>query len=329
MLKHAQIKEKDLKEALELINTLKDEVKKRVIGQDVLIRNLLIALFARWHIILEWVPWLAKTLSIEVLSKTLHLTYKRIQFTPDLLPSDLIWSRIYNQHKWEFYVKKWPVFANFILTDEINRAPSKVQSALLEAMEERQVTIWDETFKLDKPFIVLATQNPLEQEWTYALPEAQIDRFLLKTIISYPTEEEEIQIIKNETWNKDVEIAKIMTVKDIEKIQDIIQKIYVSDDIFDYVKNLTFATRFPDKYWIKDLKDLISYWASPRASIALIKTAKIMAFFNARDAVTPEDIKEIAYDVLRHRLIPSFEAVADNVSSDDLVKMVLDWVNTP
>ena len=329
MFKHAQINEKEFKDSIKLIDTLKAEVQKRVIGQDTLIRNLLIALFARGHIILEWVPWLAKTLSIEVLSKTLHLTNKRIQFTPDLLPSDLIWSKIYNQHKWEFYVKKWPIFANFILTDEINRAPSKVQSALLEAMEERQVTIWEETFKLDKPFIVLATQNPLEQEWTYALPEAQIDRFLLKTIITYPSEADEIQIIKNETSDKEETINKIMTIKDIEKIQAIIQKIYVSDEIYEYVKNLTFATRFPDKYWIKDLWDLISYWASPRASIALIKASKIIAFFNSRDAVTPEDIKEIAYDVLRHRLIPSFEAIADNVSSDDLVKMVLDWVNTP
>ncbi len=329
MLKHAQITEKEFADSLKKIEALKSEVKKRVVWQEVLIRNLVIALLARWHIILEWVPWLAKTLSIEVLSKTLHLSYKRIQFTPDLLPSDLIWSNIYNQQKWNFYIKKWPIFANFILTDEINRAPSKVQSALLEAMEERQVTIWDETFVLDKPFIVLATQNPLEQEGTYSLPEAQVDRFLLKTIITYPTEEQEIQIIKNETSDKEEKINRVMTIKDIEKIQALIQKIYVSDEIYEYVKNLVFATRYPEKHWLNKLWELISYWASPRAAIALIKASKIVAFLNWRDSVTPDDIKEIAYDVLRHRLIPSFEAVAENVSSDDLVKMVLDWVNTP
>ena len=241
----------------------------------------------------------------------------------------MIWSNIYNQQKWNFYIKKWPIFANFILTDEINRAPSKVQSALLEAMEERQVTIWDETFVLDKPFIVLATQNPLEQEGTYSLPEAQVDRFLLKTIITYPTEEQEIQIIKNETSDKEEKINRVMTIKDIEKIQALIQKIYVSDEIYEYVKNLVFATRYPEKHWLNKLWELISYWASPRAAIALIKASKIVAFLNWRDSVTPDDIKEIAYDVLRHRLIPSFEAVAENVSSDDLVKMVLDWVNTP
>lgn len=323
------IHDKELKTALEKIAEVKAEIAKRIVGQEILIRNLLIALIAKWHIILEWVPWLAKTMSIEALSQTLHLSYKRIQFTPDLLPSDLIWSKIFNQSNWEFSVKKWPIFANFILTDEINRAPSKVQSALLEAMQERQVTIGEDTFKLDKPFIVLATQNPIEQEGTYSLPEAQVDRFLLKTILDYPNEEQEIQIMKNETWLKHASINRVMTLQDIHDIQDLVTNIHVSDDIFNYVKDLIFATRDPKKYWIDKLVNLLAYWASPRASIALIVTSKILAFMNWRNHVTPDDVKEIAYDTLRHRLIPSYDAIAEDIKPDDLVKILLDNVNTP
>lgn len=311
------------------IEELKAEMKKRIIGQDDLVRSLIIALLAKWHIILEWVPGLAKTLSIETLSKTLDLHCKRIQFTPDLLPSDLIWSRIYNQQTWEFYTKKWPIFANFILADEINRAPSKVQSALLEAMQEGQITIGEDSFKLDEPFVVLATQNPIEQEWTYSLPEAQVDRFLLKVIIKYPSEDEEIQIMKSETLWDFGDIKKIINKNDLIAIQDLIKHVSVKDEIYEYVKNLVFSTRNPEKYWLWKIKDLLAYWASPRASIALIKVSKIVAFLAWRDYVIPEDIKEIAHDVLRHRLVPSFDAIAEDISADDLVDMVIDWVNTP
>ena len=313
-----------IEHAHKLLNQVKHEVKKVVIWQENLIRNLLITILAKGHIILEWVPWLAKTLSISTLAKTLNLDFSRIQFTPDLLPSDLIGTKVFDQNKASFYIKKWPIFSNFVLADEINRAPSKVQSALLECMAEKQVTIWEETFKLDQPFIVLATQNPIEQEWTYNLPEAQMDRFLMKTVIDYPTPDEEIEIMKRFTNGLDEKIEKIMDKNQIFELIELVNKIYVSDNIFQYVKDIVFTSRFPEKYWLENIRNHIAFWASPRASLALIECAKVLAMMDWRDFVLPEDIKEIAYDVLRHRIILSYEAIAENITSDDIVKMILE-----
>lgn len=302
------------------------EVSKVVVGQNNLIRNLLIAILSGGHTILEGVPGLAKTLSIQTLSKTLDLSFSRIQFTPDLLPSDLIGTKIFDQNSRDFFVKKGPIFANFILADEINRAPSKVQSALLEAMEEKQVTIGEETFPLELPFTVLATQNPIEQEGTYTLPEAQLDRFLLKTVIGYPTPEEEIEIMKKNTGDASPDIQTVLTSKDIFKLRDLGQQIFVSDNIYQYVKDLIFCSRSPDQYGLANLKKYLSFGGSPRASIALIKCAKILAMMNGRSFVIPEDIKEIAPDVLRHRIIPSYEAIAEDISADDIVQKILNNV---
>lgn len=320
--------ENKINDHLEKINELKLEMKKAIIGQDNLVKNLLIALLAGGHIILEWVPGLAKTLSIKTLSEALNLDFWRISFTPDLLPGDLLWGQIYNQADSKFYIKKWPIFTNFLLADEINRAPAKVQSALLEAMQEKKITIADEHFTLDNPFIVLATQNPIEQEWTYELPEAQLDRFLLKTIIDYPTQSEEIEIMKNDS--KKEKIKKILTKKDIIEIQDFIEKeVFIDDKIYEYVRDIVFATRNPNDYNLSQISSYISFWASPRASISLIKTAKVNAFLSGRAFVIPEDIKEMAYDVLRHRIWLSFEAVWENMKTDDIIKIILDNVLVP
>jgi len=315
----------EIKQAHEDLDLIRNEVKKIVIWQDMLIRNLLISLLVKWHIILEWVPGLAKTLSIQTLSQTLHLAFSRIQFTPDLLPSDLIWTRIFDQKTTEFIVRKWPIFANFVLADEINRSPSKVQSALLESMAEQQVTIWDRTFPLPHPFIVLATQNPIEQEWTYNLPEAQMDRFLLKTIISYPEQHEEIEIMKRftEKQPEKIKIKKILTPKKLEAMMKLVSQIYVSENIYEYVKDIVFTSRFPEQYEREDLSSLIEFWASPRASLALIQCSKVLAMMDGRSFVLPEDIKDIAYDVLRHRIIPSYDAIAQNITSDDIIQEVL------
>ncbi len=310
------------KDYIEKIQLIREEMKKVIVWQDNLVRDLLIGLFARGHVLLEGVPGLGKTLSISTLARVVDGKFHRIQFTPDLLPSDLIGARVYNQNTGEFSIKKWPIFANFILADEINRAPAKVQSALLEAMAERQVTIWEETFVLDKPFIVLATQNPIEQDGTYNLPEAQLDRFLLKTIVEYPTEEEEIQIMKKNF--KDIEkIEKQISKKEILEIQKHIEEdIFVDEAIFKYVKDIVFYTRKKD--W--KIFSFLQYGASPRASIALIHCAKVLAFLQGRDFVIPEDIKEVAYPVLRHRLILSYEALADDVTKDEVISMILDTV---
>ena len=303
----------------ETIVSIQREMKKAIIGQDKLVRDLLIGLFGKWHILLEWVPGLWKTLSVSTLAKIVDADFNRIQFTPDLLPSDLIGARVYNQNTWDFSIKKWPIFANFILADEINRAPAKVQSALLEAMAERQVTISDETFILDKPFMVLATQNPIEQDGTYSLPEAQLDRFLLKTIVDYPSEEEEIDIMKNNfLYGKTIE--KQISKKDILDIQKHIEEhIFVDDAIYKYVKDIVFFTRSKKG----KIADMIEFWVSPRASIALVRCAKVLAFLEGRDFVIPEDIKEVAYPVLTHRLILSFEALAENVSKEQVIEKIL------
>ena len=312
----------DLKKKIEIknikIKEIYNELNKVIIWQKILIRDMFIALFAWWHILLEWAPWLAKTLSVQSLASIVSLDFSRIQFTPDLLPSDLIWSRIYSPETKEFFVKKGPIFSNIILADEINRAPSKVQSALLEVMEERQVTIWDDSFKLEEPFMVLGTSNPIEQDWTYSLPEAQLDRFLIKTIISYPNREEEIEIIKNNFLFTTKKLSKILNKKDILEFKDFIKDIFINENILEYVRDIVFATREDDKF-----KDLIFYWASPRASISMVRCAKVLAFLDNRDFVIPEDIKNIAVSVLRHRLVLSYEAIADNITSDSIIEDIL------
>ena len=306
-------------EIREKIKLLETEMSKKVIGQKNLVRDILIGLFSGGHILLEWVPGLAKTLSVETLSKIIDLDYKRIQFTPDLLPSDLIWARIYENQK--FVVKKWPIFSNLVLADEINRAPSKVQSALLEAMAEKQVTIWDETFILPEPFMVLATQNPLEQSGTYSLPEAQLDRFLLKTIVDYPSKQEELQIMKQYSQNISTQLQKVFSAEEIKNVRSEIENIQVSESIYEYVADIVFLTRqsdFTNKY--------LAIWASPRASISLIKSAKAFAFLQGRDFVIPEDIQEMIFPVLRHRIILSYEQIAEWMTTDEVISQILNHI---
>jgi MoxR-like ATPase len=306
---------------MERINKVVKEIWKKVVGQNILIRDILLCLLAKGHILLEGAPGLAKTLSISSLAETVSLDFKRIQFTPDLLPSDLIGNKIYHPDTKEFSVKKWPIFSNLVLADEINRAPSKVQSALLEAMAEKQVTIWEETFKLDDQFMVLATQNPLEQDWTYSLPEAQLDRFLLKTIIDYPKENEEIDIMKQYSVFTDLKLDKILKKSDLGKIQEEISKIHVDENIFTYVKDLVFCSRNDE-----EIKEHLLYWASPRASIALIKVAKALAFLEWRDFVIPEDIKEMIKPVFRHRIILSYEAIAEWITPDYVIDKIINKI---
>ncbi len=302
----------------EKIKLVFSEIWKKIVWQENLIRDLVIALLSRWHILLEWAPWLAKTLSVDTLSKTLGLKFNRIQFTPDLLPSDLIWAKIYDPEAKSFFIKHWPIFSNFVLADEINRAPSKVQSALLEAMAEGQVTIWEESFKLEKPFIVLATQNPIEQSGTFDLPEAQLDRFLLKTIVDYPSKQEEIKILKQSTSIDNVKIEKILSKKDVLEAQNLVKEIYVDDNILNYISDIVSETRNNKRYG-----DIITYGVSPRASIWLLQASKVLALISGREFVIPEDIKNIAKSVLRHRLILSYEALADNITEDEVVERIL------
>lgn len=307
------------------ISEIRSEVSKRVVGQDILIRNILIAMFSGGHILLEWVPGLAKTFTVEALSKTLWLHFSRIQFTPDLLPGDLTGGQMYNQSESKFYTNKGPIFTNFLLADEINRAPAKVQSALLEAMQERQVTIGGETFPLSSPFIVLATQNPIEQEGTYPLPEAQLDRFLLKTEVDYPTRSEEIEIMKRMNSGDLPEIWQVLSCDDILFIQKIItEQVHVDEKIYEYAADIVLATREPKKFGYIKGESLIDFWASPRASIALIKTAKVMAVMEGRSYVTPDDIRSIAYDVLRHRIGRTFEAIGQDIGVDEIITEVLE-----
>jgi MoxR-like ATPase len=303
------------------------EVAKVVVGQEYMVNRLMIGLFTNGHILLEGVPGLAKTLTVSTLAQVLHLDFQRIQFTPDLLPSDLVGTMIYNQKDGQFEVKKGPIFANLILADEINRSPAKVQSALLEAMQEKQVTIGETTFKLDKPFLVLATQNPVDQEGTYPLPEAQVDRFMMKVHIDYPTKEQEIEImrrISNMTF--DYKVSTMLTKEDIFSIREQINRVKMSESLERYIVELVYATRKPLDYKLSEQAQYIQFGASPRASINLNLAAKAMAYMEGRDYVLPEDIKEVATDVMGHRILLNYEAEADNVRPADIVKAILSKV---
>lgn len=322
---------KQFEEKKEVLDIIKSEMSKIIVGQKKLIDMLLIALLTRGHILLEGVPGLAKTTAISTLSKIVSLDFKRIQFTPDLLPSDLIGSKIFNQKDSTFYIKRGPIFANFVLADEINRSPAKVQSALLEAMQERQVTIGEETFSMADPFLIMATQNPIENEGTYTLPEAQVDRFLIKTIVDYPSRDEELKIIeKSESLEVNV-IKACVKKQDILALQDITKNVYMDSSIKKYIIDIVFSTRYPEKMQIKNnnLNKLISYGASPRASIGLMQVSKANAILNNRTFVTPEDIKEVAMDVLRHRVAVTYEAEAENIRSEQIIQTILDNVKVP
>jgi MoxR-like ATPase len=300
------------------------EVSKIVVGQEYMVNRLLIGLFTQGHILLEGVPGLAKTLTVNTLARVLHLNFHRIQFTPDLLPADLIGTLIYNQQKSEFEVKKGPIFANMILADEVNRSPAKVQSALLESMQEKQVTIGETTYKLDKPFLVMATQNPIDQEGTYPLPEAQVDRFMMKVFVDYPTKDEEMEIMRRmSNMSFDDKIKTILAKKDIFQIRDEINKVRISESLERYIIELVFATRNPEEYGLKEEQGYIQFGASPRASIYLNLAAKAIAFFDEREYVLPEDIKEIAMDVLNHRMILNYEAEADGVDTKYILDRIL------
>jgi len=312
------------------IDDIYHELNKVIVGQRYMIDRLLIGLLADGHVLLEGVPGLAKTLTVSSLAKVISTKFQRIQFTPDLLPADLIGTLIYNQKEMEFTVKKGPIFSNIILADEINRSPAKVQSALLEAMQERQVTIGEETFKLEVPFLVLATQNPVEQEGTYNLPEAQVDRFMLKLKIGYPSKSEELEIMRRmaKTGEK-IELKPVISTKKILDARKVINEIYVDTKVERYIIDLIFATRNPDDYQIPEVKDLISFGASPRASINLNLAARANAFMQHRAYVTPEDVRFIAMDVLRHRIIPTFEAEAEDITSEDIITKILSMVQVP
>ncbi len=305
------------------------EINKVMVGQEALVERVLIALLADGHILLEGVPGLAKTLLIKTVAQAIQAQFSRIQFTPDLLPADLIGTQIYNPRTTDFSVHKGPLFANLILADEINRAPAKVQSALLEAMQERQITIADETFMMDDLFLVLATQNPIEQEGTYPLPEAQVDRFMLKVKVDYPARDEERLIVDRMTGTALPVIQPVISPNDVLHSREMVKQIYVDDKIKDYVLDLVLATREPGKNGLSDLNALISFGASPRASIYLVVAARAHAFIKGRGFVTPEDIKQIAPDVLRHRIITSYEAEAENITSDHIVQRILDHTNVP
>lgn len=318
-----EILEKDIYEASQKVKELKMEISKKVFWQDDLIEKTIICLIWGWHILLEWMPWLAKTLTISTLSKCVDLGFNRIQFTPDLLPSDLIWTEIFNIKNSSFDIKKWPIFNNFILADEINRAPSKVQSALLEAMAEGSITIWKETFVLEKPFLVLATQNPVEQSWTYKLPEAQLDRFSMKVKVDYPSFEQEKEMYKNVVYDDKKEVSKILSKQDIFHLQDLVEKIYISDAIFDYVSKIVDATRNPENYWLKDLKKYINFWVSPRWWISTLRAAKALALIEWRSFVIPEDIKKLVKNTLCHRLILSYEAIVDEIDEEYIIEQII------
>jgi MoxR-like ATPase len=300
-----------------------------IVGQKHLVESLLIGLLSDGHILLEGVPGLAKTLSIKTLASLIDASFNRIQFTPDLLPADVVGTMIYSQKDESFVAKKGPIFANFILADEINRAPAKVQSALLEAMQERQVTLGGETFTLPKPFLVMATQNPIEQEGTYPLPEAQVDRFMLKAVVDYPKIEEEKKIIHQQIHHEMSSVKPIMSTKEIIEARKVVDLVYLDEKIEQYIANIVFATRYPEKYGLKDIKELISFGGSPRASINLAFASRAYAFIKRRGYVVPEDVRAVAHDVMRHRIGLSYEAEATNVSADELVSRILNVIEVP
>jgi MoxR-like ATPase len=311
------------------VQDLQAEVGKVIVGQEELVNRLIIGLLANGHILIEGVPGLAKTLSVKTLAESIQAKFQRIQFTPDLLPADLIGTLVYNQQTSGFTPRLGPIFANFILADEINRAPAKVQSALLEAMQERQVTIGDRTYPLDEPFLVLATQNPIEQEGTYPLPEAQVDRFMLKVVITYPDRREERAIMDRMTVDHLPRVNAVISPQEIVKARQLVGEVYVDEKIKEYVLDIVFATREPANYHLSDLTPMIAYGASPRATIYLVQAAKAHAFLNGRGYVTPDDIKEIAMDILRHRVIVTYEAEADELTSEQLIQRILDEIEVP
>jgi len=311
------------------VDALRMEIGKVIIGQKDMVNRLLVGLLGNGHILLEGVPGLAKTTAIKTLAACLHATFHRIQFTPDLLPADLIGTMIYNQKTGEFQTKQGPIFANFILADEINRSPAKVQSALLEAMQERQVTIGEETYKLKEPFLVMATQNPIEQEGTYPLPEAQVDRFMLKVIIDYPSREEEMQIMRQQISSEIPTARPVVSLDDVLRAREAVHMVYMDEKIERYILDLVFATRTPKNFGLDKLTNYISYGGSPRASINLALAGKVMAFINRRGYVIPEDIRAIAFDVLRHRIAVTYEAEAEDMTSVDIIQEILNTIEVP
>lgn len=313
----------------EFVNLVTKGMDQTIVGQKHLVDSLLIALLSNGHVLLEGVPGLAKTLAIKTLAQIVDAKYSRIQFTPDLLPADVIGTMVYSAQKEQFQVKRGPVFANFVLADEINRAPAKVQSALLEAMQEHQVTIGSKTFPLDDPFLVMATQNPIEQEGTYPLPEAQVDRFLLKVVIGYPTKEEEKVIIRQNISREHKEVRPLLKPEEIIEAQKVVEQIYLDEKIERYIVDIVFATRFPGDYNLNDLVSIISFGASPRASISLAKASRAYAFLRGRGYVIPEDVRAVCHDVLRHRIGLTYEAEANNISADEIISEILDKVEVP
>ena len=328
-----QVDIRELQERVEressFVDALTLGMNQVIVGQKHLVESLLIGLLSDGHILLEGVPGLAKTLAIKTLSDLIKADFSRIQFTPDLLPADVLGTQIYSQKSEEFKIKKGPIFANFVLADEINRAPAKVQSALLEAMQERQVTIGEQTFKLDDPFLVLATQNPIEQEGTYPLPEAQTDRFMLKVVIGYPKKEEEQAIIRQNIASEKKQVLPILSTADIIKARKIVEEVYLDEKIEKYIVDIVFATREPENYELKDLKQMIAFGGSPRASINLAKASRAYAFIHRRGYVTPEDVRAVCYDVLRHRIGLTYEAEANNMTTEDIITEVLNAVQVP
>ena len=311
------------------VTNLMAGMDQTIVGQKHLIESLLIGLLSDGHILLEGVPGLAKTLAIKTLASLIDAKYSRIQFTPDLLPADVIGTMIYSQKDEQFIAKRGPIFANFVLADEINRAPAKVQSALLEAMQERQVTLSKETFRLPEPFLVLATQNPIEQEGTYPLPEAQVDRFMLKVVIDYPKLEEEMRIIRQNINGEKYEVSPIMKAEEIIKAREVVKEVYIDEKIERYIADIVFATRYPEKYGLKELKEMISFGGSPRASISLALAARSYAFIKRRGYVIPEDVRAVAHDVLRHRIGLSYEAEASNLTTEEIISKILNRVEVP
>lgn len=311
------------------VDALNMGMDKVIVGQKHLVESLLIGLLSNGHVLLEGVPGLAKTLAIKTLAQLIDADFSRIQFTPDLLPADVIGTMIYSQKKEEFLIKKGPIFSNFILADEINRAPAKVQSALLEAMQERQVTIGESTFKLEEPFLVLATQNPIEQEGTYPLPEAQVDRFMLKVVINYPQKEEERLIIRQNICGKETKVTPILKIEDILEARKVVHEVYMDEKIERYILDIVFASRFPEEYGLAELKNMIAFGGSPRASINLALAARTYAFIRRRGYVIPEDVRAVAQDVMRHRIGLSYEAEANNMTSTEIISEILNSVEVP